>query len=438
MSDDFKNVIEELGKEIHDMREKADTYGKDSAEFKSYMEKADAGIKKLDDLVEEKNKEISVNNEKLKENEDRIKQLEKLVSMSGKNSSKAATPHDAMAAILSKSWSQFAENNLDIAKNYLDHLSKFSLQDVPQEGLKAKALGLQYKTDNNIVRSDINELGGWLCPAEWSTELDRIETEYSPVRNYARVMRIGAKQFHQPYIDQRPIAYFEGETKPVTASAPTIKNNMFTPYRVHVKIPFTKDIDMNNAYQFSQEIVDLAAFAIAEKEGLYFVKGDGVTKPSGFTTNATVIANALDSATSTLEFTDVIKMGGLLKTAYSRNAIYAMNRRTLNYLRLEKDSAERFIWNVDGNAAAAAPPTINGFRYTADFIDMDDYDVDDGYPIILADFNRFYRIIERTDVMMVINPYEALDEVTDMYNFFKWITGGVQLAEAGVLLKKIS
>lgn len=436
MEEDFKEVVEQINQEVKNMRDKASEYGKDSAEFKSYMEKADVHLKQLDDIVEVRNKEIEKQNDFQEEQKTRIEHLEQLLASNNKSVENEETPHDVMSHILAKNWNGLAESNQVFAKKYLDYLANFSLKDVPEEGNKARQVGLAYKADQNIVRSDINELGGWLCPDEWATELDRIETEYTPIRNYARIMRISGKKFNQPVIDGRPIAYFEGETKPVTPSAPSLKFNQFTPYREHVKIPFTKDVDMNNAYEYSRELVNMAAFAFAEKEGLYCTKGDGVKKPSGWTLNSEVIENAAETETTTLTIKDIIKMSSNLKNAYSNNAIYCMNRKTLNFLRVETDGYDRYLINVDGNASAAFPPTINGYRYSADFVDMDDYDVASGYPIILADWKRFYRIIDRTDVMMVINPWEALDQVTDMYNFFKWMTGGVELAEAGIALKR--
>ena len=119
--------------------------------------------------------------------------------------------------------------------------------------------------------------------------------------------------------------------------------------------------------------------------------------------------------------------------------MYAFNRRTLAYLRTLKDSNNRYLWSGPfGDAAAGSPATINGYRYTSDFIDMDDFDVDNGIPIIFADFMRFYCITDRTDMVMIRDEYTRKTEAIVEFTFMKWTDGQPVIKEAAILLRKIA
>ena len=126
-----------------------------------------------------------------------------------------------------------------------------------------------------------------------------------------------------------------------------------------------------------------------------------------------------------------------MKSGY--NPMYFFNRRTLAYLRLLKDTANgRYLWNIDGNAAPGAMPVINGYRYSSEFIDMDDPDVDDGFPILFADFNQFYEVTDRTDIVIVRDEVTRKTERIIEIMMTKWNTMQPVMYEAGILVKKIA
>ncbi len=109
------------------------------------------------------------------------------------------------------------------------------------------------------------------------------------------------------------------------------------------------------------------------------------------------------------------------------------------YLRNLKDNDGRYLWaGPYGDAGAGAVPTINGFRYSSAFIDMDDFDVDDGYPVLFADMLRFYQIVDRTDITIIRDEYTRKVEGIVEYTMNKWCFGKPKIKEAGIRLKKIT
>ena len=83
-----KEEAKEMANIVEKIREKAEKYGTDSAEFKSYMEKADEDLKKLDEKHENLVAQIKEKEKEEKELKERIGHLENLGAMSNKNSEK--------------------------------------------------------------------------------------------------------------------------------------------------------------------------------------------------------------------------------------------------------------------------------------------------------------------------------------------------------------
>jgi HK97 family phage major capsid protein len=290
----------------------------------------------------------------------------------------------------------------------------------------AKELDLLTK---EINRTDIPSAGGVLVPQLMFNEIVKGITEISPIRRFARVVSIGGKSIDLPTRASLLTSAYEGETEESETSNSTYGLESFTPTAHTVMVPVTLDQLMNSAFNFENEIISDVVEAFAQKEGNLFVNGDGVKKPEGILVNAAVVAGARTSASSgAINIDDLILLAGDLKSGY--NGKYSFNRATNAYLRTLKDSNGQYLWQMPGGNTAN---TINGFEY---IIDNEMPNIAAGtIPVLFADFAKGYRIVDRTAMSTIRDDYTAKKFRIVEFQFTRWNTGKVQLAEAIKALK---
>lgn len=436
ISEDLKSEVKSI---VDKIRELAETKGIDSAEYKRYVENSDVKMAEFDKKNDELVQKLETERKNVEEMKERVIHLEALASGAfngGGNDISAKDASQVMNALLKNSWTAFIGDGKNEAKarKVFDAMSKNNYHDVDGAQKMVNFLN-QIKAAPDLLRSDIGELGGFLCPPEYASELDRTMTEYSPIRKYARVKKTASKTYKQPVRTGIPVASRPGEagSSEKTTSIYTLED--FSPTRLTNTVPVTLDELAFNGYDLASELVKDNSEAFAVKEGQEFVTGTGIAQGLGFAVDPNV--PQLSTATSTLTFDDIINMTGELKSGY--NPMYLFNRRTLAYLRTIKDQNDRYLWSGPfGDAATGSPATINGYRYSSEFIDMDDYDVDNGFPILFADMLRFYQIVDRTDITIIRDEYSKKVEGIVEYTMNKWCVGKPLIKEAGIRLKKIA
>jgi len=281
-----------------------------------------------------------------------------------------------------------------------------------------------------LLRTDSDTAGGFLAIIELDTEITRKITEISNIRSVARVRTISSKAIEVPVRDTIMVATYEGEAETNEDSVSTYSNETLNTFRQAVNIPITMDMLMDAEFDMESEIMRDAGEAFAKGEGLNFVTGDGVKKPSGFVSDARVIATARVSETNdTITATDVILLTGDLKAGY--NPMYIFNRRTLAFLRTLKATNNEFLWQPGLNGPVAN--TLNGFDYLI-AEDMPDI-ADAAFPIAFADLQRGYTIVDRTGMSVIRDEFTQKKKAIVEFTINRWNYGQVTLPEAIQLLK---
>jgi HK97 family phage major capsid protein len=160
------------------------------------------------------------------------------------------------------------------------------------------------------------------------------------------------------------------------------------------------------------------------------VSGNGVGKPEGFLTAAGVTGNNSGSATTIADADGqangllTLKYG--LKTAYARNAVWALNRTTMGSVRKLKDADKGYIWQP--GIGAGAPNTIDGDPY----VEVPDMPNEGAglTPIAYGDFARGYTLVDRIQMEMLRDPYTQATGGNVRFIFRRRLGGQVTLAEA--------
>lgn len=250
------------------------------------------------------------------------------------------------------------------------------------------------------VASDAS--AGYLAPESYGSEILKALVEFSPIRQYARVVSIGAQSVKYPRRLTGPTATWTEESAASTESTPSYEQVALTPYELRTYIDVSQALLEDNQYNLDSELAADLAEAFGVAEGSAFVRGDGDGKPTGILA-ATGIAQVKTGNAATLgtdPASTIIGMFHALPSAHAQRAAWLMNRKTLGALRQIKDDNGRFLL-VDP-IAASAPMTLLG-RPVVEAVDMPDVAAN-ALPIIFGDLQG-YRIVDRVSFSLLRDPY---------------------------------
>ena len=179
------------------------------------------------------------------------------------------------------------------------------------------------------------------------------------------------------------------------------------------------------------EIAAEASEQFAVAEGAAFVSGTGVGKPEGFMTNSSVSSVNSGSA-SAITADGLLSLKHSLKTAYTRNASWALNRTTLGTVRKLKDgTTTQYVWQP--GLALGKPNTIDGDPYV-EVPDMPS-EGSNTYPVAYGDFAKAYSLVDRVAMSMLRDPYTQATSGNIRFMFRRRLGGMVVQPEAIAKLK---
>lgn len=139
------------------------------------------------------------------------------------------------------------------------------------------------------------------------------------------------------------------------------------------------------------------SFGMSEEEA--FIKGDGDQKPFGIlarSSDDTDIKMVNSDEGICLE--DLMHMVASMQEQYLAGATFLMHRHTLTAIQQIKDSLGRFVWQR--SVAENMPDTILGIPVMcSDAMPTDDH------AVVLADFKAAYKIVERSGMSLLRDPY---------------------------------
>jgi HK97 family phage major capsid protein len=273
--------------------------------------------------------------------------------------------------------------------------------------------------------------GGYLAPVEYVREIIKTVTEISPARALARVRQTASKSIQIPKRTGQFAAQWVAEqgTKSETDG---LRYGMWEipTHELFALIDISNQNLEDSAFNMESEISFEATEQFAVAEGAAFVSGNGVGKPEGFLVAAGVSGNNSGSATTIADATGqangLLSLKYGLKTAYTRNASWALNRTTLGSVRRLKDGQNNYIWMP--GIALGRPNTIDGDPYV-EVPDMPNEGAGTT-PVAYGDFARGYNLVDRIAMEMLRDPYTQATSGNVRFIFRRRLGGQVVLAEA--------
>lgn len=309
--------------------------------------------------------------------------------------------------------------------------------------VRANAVGVvNLSADEQKVLSDVtaefkalnigtDTAGGYLAPVEYVREIIKGVTELSPARSIVRVRQTAGKGIQIPKRTGQFAARRVGEqeTKTETTGLAYGLEELNAP-EMYALIDISNQMLEDSAFDMEAEIREEASEQFAVKEGQEVVSGTGVGQCEGYLTNGSIGENTSGTAATIADVdgqaNGLITLFHSLKTAYSKNASWTLNRVTLGSVRKLKDAQKQYVWMP--GIAQGIPNSILG----APYVEMPDMPNEGAgtYPIAFGDFRRGYTLVDRIAMEMLRDPYTQATGGNIRFIFRRRVGGQVTLAEA--------
>jgi HK97 family phage major capsid protein len=308
------------------------------------------------------------------------------------------------------------------------------LRSGDDDGLRG--LEIEGKSMSSAVNSD----GGYLVDSQTADQVKAVLNTTASIRAVANVVNVEAASYD--------VLIDSGEAGAGWADETSSTGETGTPTIERITIPLH---ELSALPKTSQRLLDDSAFDIeswlagriadkfARAEAAAFVNGDGVDKPTGFLTHASVdndvwtwgnlgyVPTGQDGDFNGGDA--LIDLVYALGAQYRAGASFVMNSKTAGAVRKLKDVDGRFLWS-DG-LAAGEPARLLGYPV---LIAEDMPDVASGATAIaFGDFGAGYTIVERPDLRVLRDPFSAKPHV--LFYATKRIGGDVSDFAAIKLLK---
>ncbi|HCO54693.1 MAG TPA: phage major capsid protein, partial [Pelagibacterium sp.] len=275
-----------------------------------------------------------------------------------------------------------------------------------QAKLESKAFGTYLRLGNAAPVDELkaltvanDEQGGYLAPAEMSTEFVRDLVEYSPIRSIASVRSITSPSVKYPKRTGISNAQWEGEAEESEESTVTFGQLEVPARKLMTYVDISNELLADSGGTAEAEVRLALAEDFGQKEGVAFLNGDGVKQPEGILTHPG-IEEYLNGHATTLSADKLIGMMYDLPAAYRNNGSWLLNGTSLGIVRTLKDTNGAYIWQP--GLQAGQPSTLLG-RPVVEAVDMPDI-ASGNFPIMYGDFSA-YRIVDRLAMSILVNPY---------------------------------
>lgn len=303
--------------------------------------------------------------------------------------------------------------------------------------------GQSPRAEKRALSESVGFDGGYLVPEDIVSEIIKPAVNLSPVRELARVVQTTSNSYVTHDLTAYGSATWANEITDGTESNPTYGEIRIPIHDLKRKILATEDW-LQDAPNPEAEMAEVAAVSFEVAEGAAFVSGSGVGRPTGFVTRHAAAAagsnyiltggNAAADLVAADDFYDLLygtSESTGLQQKYRRNAIFGFNSNTLRKVLKLQDGGGNYLWNSFAGLQRGEPATIAGrpFRILED---MQDDGTNGNYPVVVADWQSYYRVVDRSGIRVLRDPYSSHPKY--VFRWVKRLGADVTLLEAGRLL----
>ncbi|MGO8202830.1 phage major capsid protein [Rhizobium ruizarguesonis] len=261
--------------------------------------------------------------------------------------------------------------------------------------------------------------GGYLAPAEFSTEFVRDLVQFSPIRAIASVRTTGSPSVIYPARTGITNAKWKGETQAQEGSEPAFGQAEIPVNEINTYVDISNQLLADSAGVAESEVRLALAEDFGQKEATAFLTGTGSNMPKGLFVD-TAIASKAAAAAAAISFDDFISVFYDLPAVYRNAGTWGMNSKTLAAARKLKDNQGQYLWQPA--PAVGQPESILG-RPVVELLEADDIGANKS-PVIFGDFSG-YRIVDRLSLSILVNPYLKATEGITRFHATRRVGGAV-------------
>ena len=327
----------------------------------------------------------------------------------------------------------------DQAKAQLDRLE--TIVSRPEFGKGSPVESMQVKVFDKWLRKGKDSLSpeevkvltvsndntaGYLAPPEYVREIIKGVTEFSPIRSIARVRSTTNRSIQVPKRTGQFAAQWvaeEGARTETTGYAVGLEE--IPAHELYALVDISEQELEDSVFNLEAEMNSEFVDQFAKAEGNAFVSGNSVGKPQGILSNANV--NNVAKGGGALDGDSLISAAHNVKTEYSKNGTFVMNRSTVSAVRKLKDGGGQYIFqpgiygmgigsNILGHSIVEATDMPNVAGGTK--------------PVIFGDFKRGYMIVDRVNLSIMRDPFTQASSGNVRYIARRRVGGQVVLPEA--------
>lgn len=292
--------------------------------------------------------------------------------------------------------------------------------------------------------------GGFTVLPEIDQAIDATIKIVSPFRSLATVRSIGTASYKRFVNLHGTTSGWVGESEARTSTTtPTLKEVEIPVMEIYASPTATQSLLDDSFVNIESWLAEEVALEFAYQEGVAFISGSGLKKPTGILSQ-TIAADTANLAYGSVGYyatgtsgaftapsTSPITQGADclhsviygLKPGYRPSASWIANRRTIAEVRKLKDGYANYLWQP--GAVAGEPATLMGYPLV-DMEDMPDIAAN-SYSMAFGDWRRSYTIVDRIGTRVLRDPYSSKPNV--IFYTTKRVGGAVTMHEAYKLLK---
>lgn len=331
----------------------------------------------------------------------------------------------------------FKAANDNTAKRF-DRLEAKANRPVAANDNDAVNADAEFKAFAEFIRTgDVSEVkalgygapstGGVLAPDQVSASILEKITETSPIRSLTAPINLGGPLLQLPRLVDEVAPAPRAELGTAVESEPSFELIDIKPFEMAVTVPVTRVMLQDAQIDLGAYLRSHIARKMGEKEARWFVTGNGTTQAEGVLTSTEVGEFEVEA----IDADGLIDLFYSLKTAYSNNGVWLMNRKTIAAIRKLKDTDGSYLW--ERSIAAGQPGTLlNRPVYASD--DMPN--IGEGTtPIIFGDFGTGYTIADHVGFETVDDRISEYGKGIVKIHASRRVGGKVVMGEALAKLK---
>ena len=223
--------------------------------------------------------------------------------------------------------------------------------------------------------------------------------------------------------------WVDEEDERVVTDTPRLAVMRIAVHELYSQPKATQRLLDDSAINIEDWLVERLADSFASSENEAFIRGDGKKKPKGIILSENIRTVEFKDRTRLLDL--LLDLINNLPEEHMADATFLMNRTTLSVIQALKDDQGRLIWQT--SLSDSLKQTILGVPVVCS---PHVIEIDKAPLIILANFKAAYKIVDRSDMQLMRDPYT--DKPFVKFYATKRVGGDVINPSAMIMAKLIS